>query len=248
MTDPIRRREDAACRTPEDDAKASTTETGGGPPSAATERPPRQACAIDIDWDHVETHAAEPMIGPPPAPPAPPPKPSTNNATRTAERDLSSGAYADAGYAPGGHAVYAGAAAIKGRDARSGVEIEAMSASVQVGAQHEAQITGIRLGVSGKNGSLSAEGATVNAHIGIHNPDGSTGMNTGAGAVLVSAEGTAALGANSVTLGVGAGLGAEFSAGARDKDSDGKPEACFRLGLKFLTVGACVELPFHAKL
>ncbi len=99
------------------------------------------------------------------------------------------GPYAAAGYAKGVDTVYAGAAAIKGRDP-SGVEIEAASVSVQVGAQNEAQATGLRLGFSNAKGSVSVEAATANAHAGFANPDGSVGRNGGAQAALIYGEGT----------------------------------------------------------
>jgi hypothetical protein len=241
MTDSISRRESGACRLPgdepdhDDDAKAAASSTGQS-------EKPRQSCMLDVDWNAPKD---ETPFGPPP-PPVAGPK-ATNNATRTQERNLASGPYADAGYSAGGHALHAGVALVKGRDA-SGLELEALSASVQVGAQHEAQAGAVRVGFSGAKGAIAGEGGTANAHIGIHNPDGSTGLNTGAGAVMVGGELTLGANANSLTVGTGVGVGAEMSVGLRDKDGNGQPEVCFRLGVKFATVGACVELPFHAKM
>jgi hypothetical protein len=241
MTDSIDRRDAGSCRLPgdphehDDEARATAK-------SASQADAPRQACMLDVDWNEKKD---ETPFGPPPPPP--PAKQATNNATRTQERNLASGPYAAAGYAEGGHAVYAGAAIIKGRDANGG-EVEAMSASVQVGAQHEAQATALRVGFSDPKVTIGAEAGTANAHVGIHNADGSTGVNSGFGLVAAAAEGTVGDGANSATVGIGAGIGAEGSLGIRDKDGNGKPEVCFRLGVKFATVGACVELPFHAKM
>lgn len=169
-----------------------------------------------------------------------------DSATRTSEATLG-GPYAAAGYAKGGDAVYAGAAAIKGRDP-SGVEIEVVSVSVQVGAQNEAQATGLRLGFSSAKGAASIEAATANAHAGFANPDGSVGLNGGAQAALIYGEGTLSGAANSVTAGVGIGVGAEVSVGVRDKDHDGNPEFCFRLAFGIGMGGACVEIPFHGKM
>lgn len=236
MTDSISRRESGACRLPGDDPERDDEAQAAAKPGQSEK--PRQTCMLDVDWNEKD----ETPFGPPP----PPPK-ATNNATRTQERSLASGSYAEAGYAEGGHALHAGAALLKGRDA-SGLELEAMSVSVQVGAQHEAQAGAVRAGMSGSKGSISFEGGTANAHIGIHNPDGSTGLNTGAGSVMVGGELTVGANANSVTVGTGVGVGAEMSVGLRDKDGNGKPEACFRIGVKFATVGACVELPFHGKM
>lgn len=241
MTDSISRRENGACRLPGDEPDHDD-ETHAAAQQAGQSEKPRQSCMLDVDWNEPKD---ETPFGPPP-PPVRGPK-ATNNAARTQERNLTSGAYADAGYSEGGHALYAGVAIVKGHHA-SGADVEAMSASVQVGAQHEAQAGTVRVGFSGSKGSIGAEAGTASAHIGIHNPDGSTGLNTGAGAVAVGGEITLGPDANSVTIGTGAGVGAEMSVGLRDKDGNGQPEACFRLGVKFATVGACVELPFHVKL
>jgi hypothetical protein len=255
MTDSIGRADAGACRLPgdepdhEDDARA-------GAVTANQSEKPRQACMVDVDWNERGSHAETPFG--PPAPPVPnakapatPAKPavpqSTNNATRTSERELASGPYAAAGYSQGGHALHAGAALVKGRDA-SGLELEAVSVSGQIGAQSEAQGAVGRVGVSGKLGGIGGDLATANAHAGIHNPDGSTGLNAGAGAVLIAGEVTLSGKANSVSLGAGLGVGGELSVGLRDKDGDGQPEVCFRVSTKFAMVGACIELPFHGKM
>jgi hypothetical protein len=238
MTDSISRRESGACRLPGDEPDHGD-ETHAAAQQAGQSEKPRQSCMLDVDWNEPKD---ETPFGPPPPPPR-----ATNNATRTQERNLASGPYAAAGYVEGGHVLHAGVALAKGRDA-SGLEVEAMSVSVQVGAQHEAQAGAVRVGFSGAKGTIAGEGGTANAHIGIHNPDGSTGLNTGAGTVMVGGEITLGANANSVTVGTGVGVGAEMSVGLRDKDGNGRPEVCFRLGVKFATVGACIELPFHAKM
>lgn len=240
MIDTANRSEARVCRNPDDDDQQSSA----GPTASTPSEKARLTCSLDVDWnDENASHAPAAAAGPPP----PPPKLATNNATRTAERSLDAGAYADAGHSKESDAYYAGVAAIKGRDT-SGVEIEVMSASVQVGAQNEAQATGIRLGASNAHGAISVEAATANAHAGFSNPDGSVGLNGGAQASVVYVEGTLSGAANSVTAGVGLGSGAEASIGVRDRDHDGNPEACFRIAVGFGMVGACIEIPFHGKM
>jgi hypothetical protein len=256
MTDSIGRSDSGACRLPgdepdhqDDDARAASAAAGQSPK-------PRQACMMDVDWNEHGSHDDTPFG--PPAPPVPkaaapataarPTVPqSTNNATRTSERELTSGPYAAAGYSQGGHAFHAGAALVKGRDA-SGLELEAVSASGQIGAQSEVQGAVARVGVTGTLGAVGGDLGAANAHAGVHNPDGSTGLNAGAGAVLIAGEVTVSGKANSLTLGAGWGVGGELSAGVRDKDGDGQPEVCFRVSAKIVTVGACIELPFHGKM
>ncbi|HSO37883.1 MAG TPA: hypothetical protein VLT33_35390 [Labilithrix sp.] len=259
MIDSSSRADARSCRLPGDD---DDREPAATPVNAGQSEKPRLACALDIDWDEPNASHTPPSVFGPPAPtplppatttatqtpgPAAPPKQATNNATRTSERDLDAGPYAAAGYSKESEAFYAGVAAIKGRTA-SGVEVEVLSASVQVGAQNEAQATGIRLGASNAHGAVSVEAATANAHAGFYNPDGSVGLNGGAQASTLYAEGTLSGAANSVTAGVGAGSGAEASIGVRDKDRDDNPEVCFRVAAGFLMVGACIEIPFHGKM
>jgi hypothetical protein len=138
--------------------------------------------------------------------------------------------------------VYVGAAGLKGRDPKSGGEAEVLSASVQVGAQNEAQVTFVR--VAGTSGNLngSAEAFTARANLGIHNDDGSTGFNAGAGATAVGFEGT--LGReSSLTGGLAASVGYGASVGLRDLDADGKQELCARVAAGPITLGVCVENP-----
>jgi hypothetical protein len=137
--------------------------------------------------------------------------------------------------------VYAAAALVKGRDP-SGAAIEVLSASVQLGAQTELQV-GVQR-IAGTGGALtgSVETFALRANVGIHNDDGSVGLNIGASATAVGFEGTAG-NVNSVTYGVGAGVGAGASVGARDIDRDGKAELCARLSFGPVTAGACVENP-----
>lgn len=170
----------------------------------------------------------------------------TNNAQRTSA--ISEPApYADAGVTDDGVA-YAGAAAIKGRDANTGIEMEIYSASVQVGAQNEAQVGMARLGISSDSGANNAtmDIFTAQAHAGVYNKDGTTGINAGATAVAVGVEGTASTGASGVTGGVSIGVGAEYSAGVRDADGDGYGEIGLRGTLELgvgITIGIQIEDP-----
>lgn len=169
----------------------------------------------------------------------------TNNAQRTSA--TAPAPYADAGVTDDGVA-YAGVAAIKGRDANTGIEMEIYSASVQVGAQNEAQAGMARLGISSDSGANSAsmDIFTAQAHAGIYNKDGSTGFNVGATAVAVGVEGTASTGASGVTGGVSIGVGAEYSAGVRDADGDGYGEIGLRGTLELgvgVTIGIQIEDP-----
>lgn len=187
----------------------------------------------------VSTVPSLPSTLPPPSP-TPPAPAANNNAQRTEER-LGAVPYASAGFTAAGDSVYASAAVIKGRDP-SGAAIEVLSASVQVGAQTEAQVGFQR--VAGTRGALtgSVETFTLRANVGIYNDDGSTGFNIGGSATAVGFEGTVG-GASSVTYGVAAGAGAAASVGARDVDRDGRTELCAKVVFGPVTAGACVESP-----
>ncbi|MDF3071611.1 MAG: hypothetical protein K0R38_7212 [Polyangiaceae bacterium] len=138
--------------------------------------------------------------------------------------------------------MYAGVALYKGRDAKSGLEVEVLSGSVQVGAQNELQIGFQRAG--GAQGALagSVETFTARANLGIYNDDGSKGLNVGVSATAVGFEATVG-GPNSVSYGVSAGVGLGGSVGLRDVDGDGKKELCFRASFLAASVGACGESP-----
>jgi hypothetical protein len=91
--------------------------------------------------------------------------------------------------------------------------------------------------------SFSGELLSFKASSGSMNPDGSVGRNVSLGATLYAAEATVTRAGNSVTLGLGAGAGAEFSYGTRDIDKDNRPEYCARVSATWLTVGFCLENP-----
>lgn len=141
--------------------------------------------------------------------------------------------------------LHAGVAAIKGREPKTGIEMELFSAGVQVGRQNEAQVTMARVGVSSDDGAQSLRGDIFTGRVsgGTQNPDGSVGANFNISAAVVGAEATVGYSGNSATLGVAAGLGLEVSSGWRDADGDGRTEECVRAGIKLVTVGLCLESP-----
>jgi hypothetical protein len=176
----------------------------------------------------------------PPAAAGPPASTADNNAQRTTERNLD--LYADAGLTASGDSLFAGVALLKGGVAKSNGEAEVMSISSQIGAETEVQLGFQRVG--GAHGALSGgvEIFTARANIGIHNDDGSTGFNVGAGVTAVGFEGSVG-GASRLTYGVAAGAGAGVSVGVRDVDRDGNSELCARVSIGPVTVGACLENP-----
>jgi hypothetical protein len=213
-----------------------SSETQPALSSSQAEPPPSTASAVP----KLVSSVAPPPSALPPTSMTPAGSAANNNAQRTEQRPAV-GAYLAAGTTAAGDAVYAGTALVKGR-ASSGGAVEVLSASVQVGAQTEIQVGFQR--VAGTLGALtgSVETFAVRANAGIHNDDGSVGLNLGAGATAIGFEGTVGH-ASSVTYGVGAGVGAGASLGARDVDRDGNTELCARLSLGPVTVGACLENP-----
>ncbi len=92
--------------------------------------------------------------------------------------------------------------------------------------------------------SGSFDGPSAGYDHGIHNNDGSWGYHGGGGASLDSVEGTVHKpGVGSVTVGLSAGVSAQYSLGFK-KDGD-TTEVCGKVDLGPLTVGAC--LPFAGK-
>jgi len=185
-------------------------------------------------------------VAPPPPSLLPPastlPPAAQNNAQRTSEMGEIVTGYFDAGVTGGAQdGLYVAAAAIKGRDAKSGLELEVLSASAQIGGENEAQAALARVGISGKNGSLASEVFTVRAAGGAHNDDGSVGINSGIIATVVGAEGTWLHGSDSLTLGASFGVGLAGSAGLRDLDDNGVPEICVKASVGFFTAGICWE-------
>jgi hypothetical protein len=159
------------------------------------------------------------------------------------------GAVAGAGITESGDGVHAEVALLKGRDARTGVGVEVMSASAQIGAQNEVSLALARL--TGSNAPGSATGSidvlTARLAAGTRNVDGSRGLNAGATAIGVGIEGTLQGAGWSGTAGASLGLGAEASIGLRDADGDGHAEVCARAVFAWWTLGGCAELPFESR-
>jgi hypothetical protein len=176
---------------------------------------------------------------------APAPAPADNNACRTMQRD-SSAPYVESEKTLNGD-WFAGAASLKTRDPRTGVDAEVFTASAQVGKQNEVQAGLARVGYSGDRGdglsfSVAVEAVTARANLGIRNDDGSEGGNLGAVATGVGVESTLGYSGWSVTAGASISMGATVSSGDRDVDGDGVPERCFKASIGPATLGFCSEL------
>jgi hypothetical protein len=140
-----------------------------------------------------------------------------DNEARTQSRPASS--YAKAGVTSTGDGVHVGAAALKGTKP-NGDGIELFTASGQVGAQTEVQAGVLR----GSTSRGAVEFLTARAAAGIHNPDGSTGVNLSVGAKVLG--GKIKLGSGSVATGAASlGIGVKGSVGIREQN--GKKEVCF---------------------
>lgn len=145
--------------------------------------------------------------------------------------------------------VEAKAAALSGRDAKTGLEMDVFSAYAKTGGQTGVGVRMAKVGVSSDNGANNASmdvfSATVNG--GTRNRDGSRGVNADISATAIAAEGTVGYSGNSVTGGVSVGVGANVGVGIRDQDGDGSSELCVNASVKLLLgvqVGFCVENPF----
>jgi hypothetical protein len=163
-----------------------------------------------------------------------------NNAQRTTELPNVAQGYVDYGVTGGARdSVFAGAAALKGRNPANGIELEVFTASGQIGGENEVQAGLARVGVSGKNGSATVDIFTARANAGAHNDDSSIGFNAGAVVNLANVEGTVSGGGASLTLGAGVGGGAALSVGVRFND-DGSLSKCIKGTVGPVTAGICV--------
>jgi hypothetical protein len=202
--------------------------------------PPEPSVSVPSSVPKLVAAASPPRSVLPPTAPTPPASTANNNAQRTSERPLAA-PYADAGRTGAGDSVFAGAALIKGRD-RSGVDVEVLSGSAQLGVQTEVQLGFQRVAGGGGILSGSVETFSLRANVGKYNDDGSTGFNLGASATAVGFEGTVG-GASSLTYGVSAGASMGGSIGTRDSDGDGRTEVCGRVAIGPATLGLCLENP-----
>ncbi|MBN1962362.1 MAG: hypothetical protein JW841_15625 [Deltaproteobacteria bacterium] len=165
-----------------------------------------------------------------------------NNAARTSSNPTPE-PYADAGVTSTGDGVFAGAAAIKGRDQRTGIETEVFTISGRLGGENEVQAGMGRIGVSSDDGMNNAtmEVFTARAAGGAHNNDGSTGINAELMGTVIGAQGTASYEGNSITGGLSFSAGAGGSIGLRNADQDDSTEVCGSVSVMFFTLGTCIE-------
>ncbi len=124
--------------------------------------------------------------------------------------------------------------------ALTGGHIERPSTSAQLGAQSELRAAVARAEISA---TLDVEVRALEAgvHVGTRNADGSKGINVGASFRALTVESTLSASGNSVTAGLSASVGGEFSLGTRDADQDNHPEYCARVGVGSFVAGVCVE-------
>jgi hypothetical protein len=140
--------------------------------------------------------------------------------------------------------LYAGAFALRGRDAASGIDIEVFSASSHQGEREAAVQVGMaRMGGTMFNGHVAASGEvfTAQTHASLDNPDGSTGLGASAGATVVGGEVTLSWSGFSVTGAASVGTTVGASLGVRDSDHDGEPELCGRVDFGVGSLGVCLE-------
>ena len=209
-----------------------------------------QLCRAEPPSGSTEPSASAPSELPPavktlvsataPATVLPPTSTASNNAERTTER-AGIAPYAQAGRTAAGDP-YVAVALLKGHD-KSGFEADVASMSAQVGTQTELQVGLAHVGGSGPSGSVGFDTLNARVAFGIHNDDGSEGLNFAVQATGVGTDSTVARHWGSVTLGVSAGLGVAASGGLRDADHDGNHEICAKFSYDILTIGGCVETP-----
>ncbi len=166
--------------------------------------------------------------------------PARNHAERTKQSEAR-GPTARVGTNSTGDVDYAEAALDNGRVRDGSGVVDFGSVYAQRGVQNEAGATALRVEVGDDGSHIATKAFETEAHLGIHNPDGSRGVNAGATATLINAEVRVSDGANEATLGIGVGWGAEGSIGLRDADDDGHDELCARATVGPLAVGACIE-------
>lgn len=208
------------------------TSSGNGPTLQFVAAADEQEASVPHDAD------SEQEVDTPPAPRV---QRGNTNAERVASVPDKWGTV-DAGVNENGDSVYVEGGLIRGDRGRGPAEI--VSVSVQVGAHTQASVAVGRMEVQGNEGATQTtiEAATVDAHVGRYNADGSEGLTVGVttivGAALTHHQYE---GGNSVSIGGGVGLGAAGSVGTRDADGDGEPEVCAQLSVGFVAGGACVE-------
>lgn len=149
--------------------------------------------------------------------------------------------YFDAGVEGG--AAHVDAAYLFG--SQHGAELAVGLASAQVGEQTEAHLTLFSMSAASEGGAttLAVEDLSLSVGGGVHNPDGSTGLNLEADATLLSVELGHEFGeGDRVAVGLSFGPGVAGSAGTSNIDGDDYEEYCLRASAFGVTLGGCVEL------
>lgn len=121
-----------------------------------------------------------------------------------------------------------------------------LSAKAHVGEQTEFRASlaeGTLRASENSPAALQAEVMSARVHAGLHNDDGSTGVNAGAVVRAVGYTSSLSTGASGLSIGLGIGAGAGFHVGGRDADSDGYKELCVGLDLGFFKIGVQLEDP-----
>ena len=169
-----------------------------------------------------------------------------SSADRTSETPYEEHGYLSGGTTQTNDTEYLECAYRKGRDEGSGIEVEEGLVSAQWGAQNEVVLKVGHLGVSSHDQRFNAgvDFVAVKAAAGIHNPDGSTGLNVSLSAHVVEAELTLDDGSGRASFSNGVGLGTSLSIGVRDKDGDGNREVCFSVEVEHVPVRGCIPVPF----
>lgn len=167
-------------------------------------------------------------------------EPTDTNAQRTMARKP--GPYADAGVTSSHDSVYGGVALVKGKKGQGAADL--FSVSGQLGAQTEVQagMGRVHLDLT-KSGSVQGDMEVFTAHAaaGIHNEDGSTGVNESIGADIVKfgiaghVEGAEVHVAGSIGVGL-----PSVHIGTRDPDHDGRKDLCAGAGIGPVEVSACL--------
>ncbi len=162
-----------------------------------------------------------------------------SNAERTASMQAFELPHASAGLTQDQRSMYAELAMLKGSEGQLSAEIA--SVSIQGGDQSEAQAAVARGTLRGEQEAVNLRMVEIEAHYGIHNPDGSTGINAGATASSLAVEVSYENAGNSVVAGLAAGPGLAGSLGTRDADADRNTEYCASVAVGPITVGLCLE-------
>jgi hypothetical protein len=186
----------------------------------------------------------------PPLAAAATPKPTDTNSERVSAMNVEA-FHAEFGQTSSKDSLYASAALLKGT--LNGAEVELFGVSRQVGLETEDSFVLGHAGIPlSSRSSAFVEACSARVNAGIHDNDGSEGLN--AGVQLTAAQVEVAhqfqdrearifRSGDSVAFGLSAGAGFEISTGDRDLDGDGKIEKCLRVLSGVAVLGLCLEEP-----